>query len=43
MLGQTLGMKKKKDMQTLLCNKNSLLQRGSIYTKKSKQSVGLAG
>ena len=43
MLGQTLRMKKKKDMQIILCNKNTLLQRGSVYTKKSKQLVGLAG
>ena len=30
-------------MQIFLCNKNTLLQRGSVYTKKSKQLVGLAG
>ena len=31
------------DTQILLCNKNTLLQRGSVYTKKLKGLVGLAG
>ena len=31
------------DTQILLCNKNTLLQSGSVYTKKLKRLVGLAG
>ena len=31
------------DMQILSCNKNTLLQRGSVYTNKSKRLDRLAG
>ena len=52
MLGQTLRMKKKRvthpskapwDTQILFCDKNTLLQRGSVYTKKLKRLIGQAG
>ena len=52
MLGQTLRMKKKRithpsqapwDTQIVFCDKNTLLQRGSVYTKKLKQLIGQAG
>ena len=31
------------DTQILLCNKNTLLQRGFVYTKKLKRLIGQAG
>ena len=52
MLGQTLRMKKKRathpsqapwDTQILFCDKNTLSQRGSVYTKKLKRLIGQAG
>ena len=35
--------RKNRTFKYFLCNKNTLLQRGSVYTKKSKQLVGLSG
>ena len=31
------------DTQILFCDKNTLLQRGSVYTKKLKRLIGQAG
>ena len=32
-----------RDTQILFCDKNTLLQRGSVYTKKLKRLIGQAG